>query len=172
MNDIDYDDPDVEEHWCLARRIEVERYLASRPIAYGEVGEWPAWHLAPDVSIWAVESAENPGWVGWWVVCGDIPTDYISAVTLRHPRPALRAIGERWIRMLNGEPVSEGHVTKELLPLLASRAYLLGKFADDDRLWGPEYDCLERYDESSEQAIHAFTPGAAVAPPDRPQRHH
>lgn len=140
MGDLDYDDPDVEEHWCLARRIEVERYLQVQGIDHGGVGEWPAWHLAPAVSIWAINSRNNPGWVGWWVVCGDIPSDYISADGLRHPRQALRAIGARWTRMVSGETADEGHVSKELLPLLATRAHLLEAFAGNDELWGPAYN--------------------------------
>ena len=140
MSELDYDDPDVEEHWCLARRTEVETYLQRQDLAHGELGEWPAWHAAPDISLWAVESMRQPGAVGWWVVCGDSPSDYISAEGIGQPRAALRAIGERWTRMARGEAPGEGHVSKELLPLLETRAAALLAWAGNDAAWGPEYD--------------------------------
>jgi len=35
-------------------------------------------------------------WVGWWVICGDLPTGYVSAAKIKHPREAMRAFAERW----------------------------------------------------------------------------
>ncbi len=88
-----------EEAWCAARRLEVSEYLATEAARhgtrFGRVGDWPAWHVEPYVSIWAVESISSPGWVGWWVVCGDLPTDYVSRSGLDHPQAALRAIAIR-----------------------------------------------------------------------------
>jgi hypothetical protein len=48
----DFTDDD-EEAWVLDRRTEVERYLAEQGPAHGRVADWPAWHIAPYVSIWA-----------------------------------------------------------------------------------------------------------------------
>jgi hypothetical protein len=65
-----WDDRDDEKR-CDARRREVVEYLGRQPLRFGEVGDWPAWHVAPCVSVWAVESVSEPGIVGWWVICGD-----------------------------------------------------------------------------------------------------
>ena len=78
------------------RRAQVEPYLRHQAVDHWRVGEWPAWHLAPYVSIWAVESESRPEWVGWWLICGDLPTDYVSAANIKHPREAVRAFAERW----------------------------------------------------------------------------
>src|SRR5688572_31851449 len=78
MSGVDYDDSDVEKQWCETARSQVARYLETQSVSHGQIGEWPAWHVAPYVSIWAVESQARPGWVGWWVICGDLPTDYVS----------------------------------------------------------------------------------------------
>jgi Domain of unknown function (DUF4826) len=90
----DYNDPAVEEQWCAERRAEVTAYLQRERVDHGRVGEWPAWHVAPYVSIWAIESKQRPGWVGWWAICGDLPTDYVSAETIKEPRDAVRSIAE------------------------------------------------------------------------------
>jgi Domain of unknown function (DUF4826) len=82
----DFDDPVVEEQWCQERRAQVEEYLLSEGVEPGRIGEWPALHVAPYVSVWAVESRSRPEWVGWWVICGDMLTDYVSAAQIKHPR--------------------------------------------------------------------------------------
>ena len=141
---MDYDNPEVEEQWCLERREEVAAHLAREDVEHGRIGEWPAWHLAPYVSIWAVESAKRPGWVGWWAISGDLPTDYVSASEIKHPREALQAFAARWREaassMSQGQallgfsvgPASEG---PGLAPTLAARADLLQDLATDEELW-------------------------------------
>ena len=141
----DYDDPKEEERWCEQQRRKVEVYLAQAGVLHREVGEWPAWHIAPYVSIWAIESMKAPGWVGWWVISGDGPTDYVSSENIKHPRDAMRAIGQKWKEI--SEYTSSGHEHPsatigsredwpELAPLLAGRATMLLKWADDESIWG------------------------------------
>jgi len=95
--------------------------------------------------VWAVESPARPGWVGWWVICGDLPTDYVSADEIKHPRMAMQAIALRWRHYCSalhdgsfpgeiGIPgVAESPTT--LTPLLEARAKTLADWAEDDSLW-------------------------------------
>lgn len=144
MTGPDHDDPALEERWCAERRIDVAAYLAREGVEHGEIGEWPAWHVAPYVSVWAIESKRSPGWVGGWVVCGDLPTDHVSASEIKHPREALQAFAERWRR--HCESVRSGQATPDysiggeetpadLVPLLEARAKVLAEWARDDSLW-------------------------------------
>ena len=139
-----YDDPEVEEAWLTERRIEVASYLDKERVKCGRIGDWPAWHVAPFISIWAIESARFPGSVGWWVICGDLPTDYISASTAKNPRDALREIIPRWSKLTEG--MARGDLQGEmtigdpdswpaLAPLLKSRTQFLAKMAEDDSVW-------------------------------------
>jgi len=92
----------------------------------------------------AIESLKTPGAVGWWVIAGDLPTDYMSSAGIQHPREAMRAVARRWRGaasvMARGEqlpgyaigPAEEG---TRLAPLLESRAKLLAEWADDDSFW-------------------------------------
>jgi hypothetical protein len=141
---MDYDDPLVDERWCNERRDDVIAYLQQEQVAHGEVGESPAWHIAPYVSIWAIESKLNPSWVGWWVICGDLPTDYVSSGSIKNPRDAIRAIADRW--RTAAEQMARGHSSPDfsigsptdwttLAPQLASRAELLADWAADQELW-------------------------------------
>jgi hypothetical protein len=141
---MDYDDPNVVERWCSERQAEVATYMQRERVAHGRIGEWPAWHVAPYVSVWAIESKSNPGWVGWWAISGDLPTDYVSAGSIKHPRDAVRALSARWRNaaesMALGKPLADLTVGSPsdwptLAPLLSSRATLLQQWADDPEVW-------------------------------------
>lgn len=143
----DYDDPEIEERWCEQQKAVVTEYLKSQGLMHRRVGDWPAWHVAPYVSIWAIESIKRPDRIGWWVICGDLPTDYISASEIeppQHPRKAIKAIAKRWLRYVDetkkgnkpknyciGKPES----FEELAPLVVKRANLFIEWAQDDSLW-------------------------------------
>jgi len=133
-----------DEAWCLAQRENLLSYLSNEGFREPTVGDWPAWHVAPIVSIWAIESVDRPGRVGWWAVSGDFPTDYTPCREEAHPRHALRDIGLRWreaaAKWAEGQPAKGWHLgdpsqEKELGPLLAARAELFLKIAADDVHW-------------------------------------
>src|SRR2546422_9252206 len=137
-----------EERWCEERRAQVAEYLRREGVTHGRIGEWPAWHVTPYVSVWVIESVVAPDSVGWWVICGDGPTDHISVGQGRHPRDALRAFAAQWGElasyMLRGEPhptfeIGSPKTWPELGPLLKNRADLLKSCADDDSIWQPAH---------------------------------
>jgi len=141
------DDFQREKRWCDEQGQRVASYLLSQKLEHGCIGEWPAWHIAPYVSIWAIESLTRPGAIGWWVICGDVPTDYLSAADIeppQHPSKALRFIAMRWLAAVNawnqgrayeGFQIAGNLQNEMLAPLLESRANLLAEWADDDGLW-------------------------------------
>lgn len=140
----DYEDPAVEEQWCEARRAQVVAYLEREGVVHGRIGEWPAWHVAPYVSVWAIESQKRPDWVGWWVICGDLPTDYISAAEIKDPREAVRSIAREWrqqAQLMTSQDrpdnirIGRPEDWASLAPVLDARATLLLDFADDDSVW-------------------------------------
>lgn len=133
-----------EEQWLDERQDEVYEYLKREGVTHGRVEEWPSWYVTPYVSVWAIESAKEPETVGWWVICGDLPTDYISSTDIENPREAVSEFAKRWIEV--AEYMSKGklHPTikignpdnyHELGPLLISRAETLNKWVKDDSNW-------------------------------------
>lgn len=138
----DYDDPEVELQWFAERREEIEGYLKDEGVEYGTIGDEPAWWVAPYVSIWAVEN--DPGHIGWWVISGDLPNDYVSASKAKDPREALIAIASLWKEasqyMARGEKhptlmIGIGENDADLAPLLASRSEILLEWANDPEVW-------------------------------------
>jgi Domain of unknown function (DUF4826) len=140
----DYDDPEVDAQWCAERRLEVTEYLRGEGVTFGQVGGVPAWHVAPYVSVWAVESLNAPDSVGWWAVSGDMPNDYVSAKSVSSPREAVRAIATLWQEasqyMARGEKhptfrIGSGERDDELSSMLASRSELLLEWVSDAEAW-------------------------------------
>lgn len=147
MADDDGRDDEVdadEERWCAEQREVVVRYLRAQGMTDPLVGEWPAWHVDPYVGIWAVESVVRPGWVGWWAIAGDLPTDYVTVGEVRHPRQGMRDIAARWKEVAAYMRRGELHPTcrmgtpqtwSTLAPLLESRVLTLENFASQDAIW-------------------------------------
>ena len=141
---MDFDDPKVEEAWCKERRGDVTAYMRGTGTRFGSIPEWPAWHVPPFVSVWPVESGVAPGRLGWWVICGDLPTDYLSGNDAADPREAVRAIATRWQEVVSTWERGQEHPAMEiggksdraqLLPLLKGRAKVLLEWCEDDSLW-------------------------------------
>lgn len=142
-------DATSEAQWCAARSADVVDCLARQSLEHGRIGDGPAWHVMPYASLWAVESKSRPEWIGWWVVCGDLPSDALAAHDLPTPRDALRAFGKRWL--LHGAALDRGEVPgawaqrpDSALPKLAAtlkkRGAALQAWADDAASWPAESD--------------------------------
>lgn len=130
--------------WADALRPLVVDYMAAQGVRHGEISPYPAWEVYPYVTIWAVESGANRGSVGWWVIAGDCPMDYVTCHGDRTPRTAARDFGERWqaaaAAMMAGKApdgVSFGERSQwpELAPLLDGRAKFLLYVASKDDEW-------------------------------------
>lgn len=124
--------------------MEIARYVSAESLPYGRVSAEPAWFVAPHVSLWSVEDALRPGWPGAWVICGDLPTDFVQVTDSPNARDALRVLAHRWSEvaewMARGEAHPEFNIGTsddwpELAPLLRARAELLDACADDPDLW-------------------------------------
>jgi hypothetical protein len=119
---------DAEETaWCPKIRPIVVDYLKRQGVAHGRVGDIPASHLVPHVSIWAIESLARPGAIGWWVICGNLPMDYCSGHECRHPRLATRRIAESWHAALRDckpgdKTIGVTGIPASFAPLLSPRA--------------------------------------------------
>lgn len=140
----DEDDPADVARWIDEHRANVARYLRNESIAHGLIAEEPAWDVLPHLSLWPVEGAGKPHRILAWVICSDVPTDYVEGEGLEHPRDVLRAFGTRWREVAWYMARGEAHPTiaigkpetwPTLAALLDSRGETLVKWANDESLW-------------------------------------
>lgn len=54
----------ADETWLAEQRKVAVAYLEKQGITKPELGEVPAFHVSPYVSLWAVRSKKNPDAVG------------------------------------------------------------------------------------------------------------
>ena len=127
------------DEWVTNERRKVVDYLrAQEGLTHGDIGEWPAWRLATRISVWAVESVTQRGAIGWWVICGDLPTDYCSGgPDCRIPRAAVRKIVQSWQGAL-AQYRHGDRTSGELAPLLRTRVDALSELLADDAEWPDE----------------------------------
>jgi hypothetical protein len=130
--------------WNSKMRNRAISYLNSQGIDAPNVGECPAFEIAPHFGIWCVESKKQAGKIGWWIFAGDCPTDYVYEKGECHPRSALRDLVTAWKsyipHMKNGKQPPEttfgdGSNIKELGNLLEKRVNILEDWLDDNDLW-------------------------------------
>lgn len=131
-----------EKKWCDEHRMYVIEYLEKEGVNHGKVGEIPSWDVIPYTSIWAIESKKFPGSVGWWVVCGDHPTDYVSSKDIKNPRKAYEAIANQWLDVCNRKDKKAEHPTvkielkdKEQIQMLRQRAETFLAWVEDESNW-------------------------------------
>lgn len=130
-----------EEKWLAEERKKVIEYLAYQSCRHAGVAEWPAFHVEPDVALWAVLSTKHSGRVGWWAISGDVPTDYMSSTLGEHPRDALRHFSEEWADVADHMRRGKEHPTlnmgtpaewPQMAIMLQQRADALALYADED----------------------------------------
>ena len=142
--ELDYDDDATFDAWCAELRAEIEVYLKNEGFEHGKILEWPAWNVAPHVAIWAVESATQAGYVGAWVLCGNLPMDYIEGDNLKSPREAMAAMAARWQELIDnmraGKPtdgvvIETGADPEQMVAMMESRVRVLRELVEDEEAW-------------------------------------
>ena len=144
MTSADYDDKELQARWIGEQRSNVLRYLEAEGVKHRGVASEPVWFIAPIVSVWTVESVNEPGAVGWWAISGDLPTDYLSGNDAVGARSALAAFAKRWREVSGYMLRGENHPTlkiggpdnrRELGDLLLKRAQLIETWVNGDDIW-------------------------------------
>lgn len=139
-----YDDPEVLAMWVAECRERLARELGEEGLRLCTIGEEPVSYAPGLACAWGVESALSTGEVDWWVINGDVPTNYLPVSEAPGPRTFLRVIGQCW-RATSGV-LERGDQPAELAPippedrarlgaLLRRRSDILEEWAADDGAW-------------------------------------
>ena len=136
----DQGDGEAEAAWLLEQRSKVETFVERHDLDYGALPERPVWFIASSLSVWAVTSNKRPGAVGWWVVSGKVPTDYVSGYDAVDARGALASLARHWTSMAGytfGKELSvlSAEEQREVRDRARSDIRFLQECAEDDRLW-------------------------------------
>ena len=136
-------DPAEEQEWLDEQEQNVLRYLNSENIA-ADGDLQIEWCIAPIVALWRADCGDE---TQMWIICGDLPTDFVRDSAIVDGRQAMKALCRRWlevagyllqgaqhpkIQMGSGLGAAE---MKELGNLLQRRAMMLQEWTVNDAKW-------------------------------------
>lgn len=148
----EYDDPEILEEWLEEQREHVLEYLAGEGVAFQDIEDClpaePDFCVAPYIAVWPVLQPLNPNYIAYWVISGDLPTDYVSGDDASDAREVLAHFSESWKEVAACMRAGEKHPTitmgppemwPKMAPLLEARSEILKKYVEDEDLW-EEYE--------------------------------
>lgn len=140
MQSDGYDNPEIEARWLKEQRQNVLEYFDKEEIRLAKIEEKPIWRVAPYVALWKAKNSKS----SFWIISGDLPSDYLEAFATKSPSEILAAFAKRWekmsVEMLKGNFPADFKIgkiqdQKELGGLLKSRAQVLLDWSKDKQLW-------------------------------------
>ena len=129
----------TEEDWLDEQQDVAYQYMKKTGTNFGSIEHAPSFYLSPYVAVWAVESGKSPNAIGWWVITGDLPTDYVSSSGIGGAREAMSEFAKRWQNSVNvyrsGKKDPSITLNSETADLLEKRAHILMEWASDGSMW-------------------------------------
>lgn len=128
------------QEWIREHFQKANKFLAEKGVMPSNVLVDECRYLAPFVAIWKIES-KQPKKQTYWVMSGDLPSDYVEVSVAQTARDAMRHFSMMW--QLKAENLHRSGVTKErtqadFANLLVARAEDLYKMANDEKIWGEQ----------------------------------
>lgn len=123
--------------WVREQFQKANKFLAEKGIIPSKVLEQDSRYLAPYLAIWKLES-KQPQKKTYWVMSGDLPTDYVDVSVAETAREAVRHFSMMW--QLKAENLIKSGATKDatqakFAQLLVARAESLYQIQEDENLW-------------------------------------
>lgn len=127
----------LRQEWIREHFQKANRFLAEKGVIPSNVIADESRYLAPYVAIWKMES-KQPKKQTFWVMSGDLPSDYVDVNVAGTAREAIRHFSMMW--QLKAENLHKSGATKDPMQakfaqLLVSRAESLYQIHNDDKLW-------------------------------------
>ncbi|NRD73781.1 DUF4826 family protein [Shewanella sp. VB17] len=128
----------LQQQWIKEHFQKANRFLAEKGVIPSKVVTDDSRYLAPYVAVWKMES-KQPIKQTFWVISGDLPSDYVDVKVATTARDALRHFSMMW--QMKAENLHQSGVTKDPIhakfaQLLVSRAESLYQLQGDTKLWG------------------------------------
>lgn len=122
--------------WAREQFQKANQFLAKEGVLFDAVITEQSRYLAPLVAIWKIKAMDSKV---YWVLTGDVPTDFTLASNAEDARGVLRYFSLRW--QMKAENLLQNNTKNDssqaaYAQLLADRAERIYKLQDKDNLWG------------------------------------
>ncbi|MCL2914709.1 DUF4826 family protein [Shewanella corallii] len=130
----------MQQEWVREQFQKANKFLAEKGVIPGKVLTDQSRYLVPYVAVWKMESSQ-PKKKQFWVISGDLPTDYVPADVAPSAREAIKHFSLTW--QLKAENLIQSGAVKDptqakFANMLVSRAQSLYKMQQDEKLWGEQ----------------------------------
>lgn len=122
------------QQWVREQFQHANKHLAENGVLFESVNTEECRYLAPFVAVWKIKSTDGKQ---WWVVSGDLPTNYMSVSAAKTAREAIRHFSFAW--QMKADDLIAKHANdpmqQEFANLLINKAENLYRVQEDDSLW-------------------------------------
>ncbi|MDO6568144.1 DUF4826 family protein [Alteromonas sp. 1_MG-2023] len=120
--------------WVREQFQKANKHLAENGVLFESVVTNESRYLVPYLAVWKIKDTEN---AFYWVMSGDLPTDFIADSMAATARDAIKHFAMSWQLKSANLRVSQGadKASLEYAALLESRAEGLHAIHNQDELW-------------------------------------
>lgn len=123
--------------WVRSQFQKANEHLASKGIVPDNVAVAESRYMPPLLAIWKLNTRDKQS---YWVISGDLPTDYIQYSAATDAREAVRTFSLQW--QLKAQKIIESGISdktqQDYANLLINRAQGLYELFSQDELWQAE----------------------------------
>lgn len=121
-----------QQQWVKAQYQVATKYLAEKGLVTQSVAVEDSRYLIPYFSVWKLKSLEGKT---YWVICGDVTTDYMPGSVAESAREAVRHFSFKWQLQAENLMKEKTKEQQEFAQYLIGRAEGIYDLYKEDALW-------------------------------------
>lgn len=123
--------------WVREQFQKANKHLAENGVLFDSVVTSESRYLVPLIAVWKIKAIDN---AFYWVISGDLPTDFVLASAAQSAREAIKHFAMTWqLKAANLQAVEGADETSlKYASLLESRAEGLFSVYERPQLWQEE----------------------------------
>jgi len=121
-----------QQEWVREQYKVATKYLASKGMVTNSVKVESSRYLIPAIAIWQLTLLNGDS---YWVLCGDLPTDYSRIDVAPNARDALKHFSLKWQMQAENLLKAENKEQNDFAQLLIGRATGLYQLCENEDLW-------------------------------------
>jgi len=124
--------PEEQKQWVREQYQVATKYLAEQGLVTDSVLVEESRYIVPIVAVWKLKAINGQY---FWVICGDLPTDFSKVDVAKNPRDAIRHFSFKWQMQAENLFKAAKQEQTDFAELLVSRAEGLYSLYEDDKFW-------------------------------------
>ena len=121
-----------QQQWIKDQYQVATKFLATKGLVTESVADKESRYLIPLMSVWKLKVLDGSY---FWVICGDLPSDFIAFDVATDARAAVQHFSLKWQMQAENLLRTGDKAQEEFAQLLISRAEGLYDISQKDKLW-------------------------------------